>query len=117
MPKSKLDEQIKLKYNTSISYNFIETSTTGNVLLIDEEFVYYTLPTSKNMFFVQELEEVNGKIKLIVFEFNVTENNLEYLEDCLNKGELPKKEKSSGKYSMIFLKENGTNKLVSKITY
>lgn len=116
MSKEELDSKILEMYNIEISYNFLETRTTGNILLIDENYVYYSLPSEKYMYFTKYIDEIDGKQRITVLEFEVSNSNEKYLEECLSSGKIPDDEEIFKQYIMEFDSKSESAKLISKKT-
>lgn len=99
--KSNINKYLKEILNIDeIEYNFIETYVEeDNYLLVEEEYVYYTnVELPEKIYLAVEYGEKKGKYEVKIYEYNVTDENREILNEMLETGEINNNVKPSNKY-------------------
>ena len=115
--KEELDKELKDKYNSELLYNYLSTSTTGDILVFDGENVYYSLPKDEYAFIVKNINTDGNKTVITLYEYLINKDNKEIINNSLKKGEIPPKEiKINNIYEFVFEENNDELKLVSKVT-
>lgn len=99
-----------------IAYNFVETHIEDDdYLIIGEEYVYYTkIKLPEKIYIAMTYAIENNNYEVLIYEYNVTEENKETLTKMLETGENNEKIETTSKYILTGQIENGTIKINTK---
>ena len=111
-----LDIELKSLYNKEIEYNYIESSLENNIMVIDAEYIYYSIPTNEYVYILRSVENKKDEYTIDILEYEKNSKNTKELEESLNEGTIPKRTKHLREYIIKLEKQNDFYTIKSKVT-
>lgn len=114
-----IDKYLKSLLNIeSFSYNFVDTyAEEDNYIMISEEYVYFTkIDVPEKVYIAMNYKIENEEYEVEIYEYIVTEENKNQLEEMLKTGEIPSNIEKNNNYIIKGINKENEIQITYKYT-